>query len=205
MKKVTIIIAMAMMLTATACSPKVGNAEPQTPQEVVETVVEDIETPVEIVETPVEVEETTTETELITTAIMGENVFTEENLARGQELAVLVMENLFNYSEDMDPSLNLMALEGHLHSKTASMIIEFVKSNAECESYVTPTMDFKKRYISIATIPAIDDKEKTNSFAYTFTVNRVINGEEQGIENISVLFVIEDGEFKMVATVVKES
>lgn len=189
MKKIiTIITTLMMVSTIVACSPVVEKEQTQTPQEVVETTVE-----------------TTVEATLITEPIMGENVFTEENLERGQELAVLVMENLFNYSEDMDPSLNLMALEGHLHSKIESKVIDFVKSNAECESYITPTMSFNKRYISLATVPAINDKEQINAFAYNFTVNRVINGEEQGIENISVLFVIEDGEFKTVGTIVKES
>lgn len=198
MKKITIIMVMIMMLMATACSPAEENKQPQTQVEVVETTSEAAETPTEIVET-------TAEVRLITTVIQGTEMYTEENLERGQELAVMVMENLFNYNEEMNPSQNLAVLEKHFHSKTAQGMTAFVENNATAESYVTPTMDYKESYIAITTIPAINDKEKMNAFAYTFTVNRVIDGEEQGIENISVLFVIEDGEFKVVGTFTEES
>lgn len=199
MKKIiTIITALLMVSTIVACSPVAEKVQPETPEEITET---STEVPI-LAE---EIIETSTESPVVTDEFLKDDDYSDENMEKGQELAVLAMETLFNYNEDMDPSQNIAILEEHMHSKTAYLINEFITENAKNESYVTPTMDYKERHIVEVNVPMIDAKKKIDAAVYTFTINRVVNGIEEGTEDVGVLLKIEDGKFKVLGFYNKEA
>lgn len=168
MKKKKIIMSIIMVTMATACSPVAENTQPQLPVTIVETTVEVIETPAEIVETNTE-------------PILMNDTITEDNLKSRQEPVLLDI------------------LASDFQSKVELALKDFVEKNAKNEfSFMPTTLDYKESFIATTTIPSIDGREEVNAFTYTFAVERLFDGSKEGAGIISVIFVVDDGEFKVV-------